>query len=79
MPKTMPGWLHERVNDPCGTTNRHPFWQTVDFERIGSFNVFKRDGVTYTYDRRHNAWYGFADLAAALAHIGEFGDVDPWT
>lgn len=49
-------WLHQRVNDPYGTSNRHPFWETVSFEQVGPWRIFKRDAAWYGYETRQNAW-----------------------
>jgi hypothetical protein len=74
---SQPEWLHERNNDPYGTTLQHPFWSTVDAEDIGTYRVFKRDGKWYAYDRRWNAWYGFASITEAVEHA-QGGSKDPW-
>ena len=75
---TTPDWLSERNNDAYGTPNGHQFWATVEFERVGTFKVFERDGFTFAHDTARNAWYHFNNRAEALAHIEEFGSVDVW-
>jgi hypothetical protein len=55
-PALRPHWLHQRVNDPYGTPNRHPFWEGVSFEQIGPWRIFERDGAWWAYQTRQNAW-----------------------
>ena len=74
MPNTTtarPAWLAERVNDPCGTPNRHPFWDAQPAERVGAWKLFERDGAWRAYDTRWNAWWQFPDREQAEAHAGE--------
>ena len=61
-----PAWLYERNNDPYGTPPKHPFWETVTFEKVGTHKVFERGGRWYAYDTRYNAWWNFATQAEAL-------------
>lgn len=51
-----PDWLQERNSDPYGTPNRHPFWDTVDWEDVGDWRIFERDGSWFGYKRTQNAW-----------------------
>jgi len=74
---SQPAWLHERVNDPCGTPNKDPFWETQPFERRGNFKIFERDGVWYAYDVQYNAWWHFASQEEAHARA-DGGSVDVW-
>jgi hypothetical protein len=71
------GWLHERVNDPYGTPNKHPFWETVQFGVYGDFKVFDRDDVAYAYDFKHNAWLHFSSMTEAMDHVRKPA-IDPW-
>lgn len=77
VPLRTPGWLHERVNDPYGTPNKHPFWATVSFELVTTWKVFERDGVWYAYDTRYNAWAHFPDKSQAVSHASG-GSRDVW-
>lgn len=76
---TTPTWLHERVNDPYGTPNRHPFWETVAFEDVGNWRIFEDEtGVWRAHDRQYNAWWHFPTRDEAVAHANG-GSVDVWT
>ena len=47
-PMTKPEWLRERNNDPCGTPNNHPFWNTVEVTNIGGgCKVFQKNFVWF--------------------------------
>jgi hypothetical protein len=71
-------WLRERVNDGYGTDNRHPFWATVDFERIGSWKVFQRDGAWYGYETRQNAWTTARPTRDDVISIATAPRIDIW-
>jgi len=61
-----PEWLKERNNDPCGTPNNHPFWNTVDVTNIGgSCKVFEKDGW-FLFDTLYNAWYNADNRSDAM-------------
>ena len=65
---TKPEWLRERNNDPCGTPNNHPFWNTVEVTKIGDdCKVFQKNGW-FVFDALHNAWYRMDDRLDALIH-----------
>ena len=49
---STPAWLRERVNDPYGTGNRHEFWASMNFETIGPWRIFERDGMWWMYETR---------------------------
>ena len=67
-PMTKPEWLRERNNDPCGTPNNHPFWNTVEVTNIGGdCKVFQKNGW-FVFDALHNAWYRMDDRLDALIH-----------
>ena len=60
-----PEWLRERNNDGYGTPNKvlvkgiwvdNPFWETVDFEVVGVWKIFERDGSWFGYKTTQNAW-----------------------
>jgi hypothetical protein len=70
-----PEWLRERVNDGYGTPNRHQFWESVTFERIGAYKIFERDGVWYAYDTRWNGWWHFPNRDEAVTRA-EAGPLD---
>jgi hypothetical protein len=72
-----PEWLRERVNDPYGTPNKHPFWQTVEVEKVGNWKLFEKDGVWYGHDTLYNAWAHFASRDEA-AEFASGGSVDVW-
>lgn len=72
-----PVWLSERNNDPYGTPNLHPFWQTVSFERVGSFKIFQRDGRWYGYNVAQNYWMKFASRDEAVA-MAQGPRLDMW-
>lgn len=74
---TSPQWLRERVNDACGTPNRHPFWVTVTFEDRGNWRTFQRDLWWFAFDRQHNAWYHFRTREEMMAHTNRPG-LDIW-
>jgi hypothetical protein len=63
-----PHWLHERVEDPHGTPNRHLFWDDQPAERIGPWKMFERDGTWYLFETLQNAWAHFPGRAEAAAH-----------
>lgn len=75
-----PAWLHERVNDPYGTPNKHEFWSGpigCTAERIGVWKVFTYGGWVHGYDTQHNAWAHFATQAEAEEHCSKPA-IDPW-
>lgn len=74
---TPPTWLHERNNDPAGTPARHPFWATVDAERVGQWLIFERGGTWYGYKITQNAWATFAGRGEAVA-MAEGPQTDVW-
>jgi hypothetical protein len=74
---SQPAWLHERNNDPYGTPNNHPFWETVVFEKIGHCKVFARGGWAYVYDTRHNSWWHLDSMDKAH-ELAIAGPIDPW-
>ena len=75
-----PDWLHERVNDPYGTPNKHPFWQSQPFDQVGVHKVFERDGTWYTYDTQYNAWRRADDEADARSFAeGYPKGMDVWS
>ncbi len=47
-------WLSERNNDPYGTPSSHEFWNSVDFEEIGPYRIFERDGKWYAHHKQQN-------------------------
>lgn len=66
---TTPEWLRERNNDPYGTPNTHPFWDTLPIiELVGAWKLFKRDGWWFGYKTTQNAWAHFATEAEAREH-----------
>jgi hypothetical protein len=72
-----PEWLRERNNDPYGTPNKHPFWETVQAERVGVWKLFSRDGWWFGYKTTQNAWAHFRTEAEAREHaVGP--QVDVW-
>jgi hypothetical protein len=74
---STPAWLRERVNDPYGTPNRHPFWKSVTVELIGPWKVFERDGTWYAYETRQNAWAHSPSRGEAV-RIASGPSVDIW-
>jgi hypothetical protein len=75
-----PLWLHERVNDPYGTPNKHEFWSGPIgclAERVGDYKVFTHGGWAYAYDVKHNAWLHFATEAERAQHCAKPA-IDPW-
>lgn len=74
-----PGWLFERVDDPFGTPNNHPFWETVEAERVGGWKLFERDGWWYVYGMNWNDWFRFSTREKAFVHATSVGGkIDPW-
>jgi hypothetical protein len=73
----QPAWLHDRANDPCGTPNKHPFWDGQATTRVGPWKLFERDGTWYGYDTSHNAWAHFPGQAEATEHANR-PPVDIW-
>lgn len=78
-PWLTPDWLHERANDPCGTPNGHPFWETVSYRPLHAWRIFERDGWWHGYDKLHNAWAHFEteDEATGFADKNTRG-IDIW-
>ena len=81
-----PEWLRERVNDRYGTPNKvlvdgvlvdNPFWQDVDFEVVGVWKLFERDGWWFGYKTTQNAWAHFATKADAIT-MASGPQVDIW-
>src|SRR5579859_2406481 len=65
---TQPEWLRERNNDSYGTPSKHPFWETVEFVKVGTWKVFERDGTWYGYDTKNNSWWHFQTQGEAMSH-----------
>lgn len=72
-----PGWLHERVNDCYGTPEKHSFWETVSFEKIGIWKIFEKDGTWHGYKTTQNAWAHFTDRDDAVK-MASGKQVDVW-
>jgi hypothetical protein len=73
-----PEWLRERTNDPCGTPNRHPFWESVNVQVVGVWKIFERDGAWFGYKTTQNCWTTPRPSRADVMAMATGPQVDVW-
>ncbi len=78
-----PDWWANKNKGGYGMPNNHPFWSEQLFEDVGQWRIFDKDGTTYAYNRRQNAWLDpttSGDRKAILDYVNGFNSnpIDIW-
>jgi hypothetical protein len=82
-----PDWWENKNKGGYGMPDSHPFWKEVQFEDIGQWRVFEKDGTWYAMNRNQNAWldpksrsFAGGGRQAIVDYVNQFNEkpVDIW-